>query len=187
MRFVQTARVSILIGCVAVMAACGRSCETAPNGATTAPTNVASSSGAAAGSGTAAPAQAAGGAAGGAAACALMTVEEVARVMGSASVRAEGQPEVGGATYCTYRDASGKPLVATSYMRSGATVFNAVAASMQPQSGLGDKAQWDASSATLQVLKGSTMHAITAGDGTMAIDRRLDLAKQLGAIGVARQ
>ena len=187
MPFSRTARLLTLISSVALLAACGGANETASTGATTtAPTNVAtSSSGAAGGAGTAAPAKAAGGAA--ADACALMTVEEVARVMGTSNVRAEGQPEVGGTSYCTYRDASGNPLVATSYLRSGAAVFNAVAGSMQPQPGLGDKAQWDANSATLQILKGSTVLAITAGDGTVAIDRRLDLAKQLGAIGVERQ
>jgi hypothetical protein len=107
--------------------------------------------------------------------------------MGATGVRTQGQPELAGATYCIYQDGSGSPIVATSYAKAGAIAFNAVASSMQPQSGLGDRSQWDPNTATLHILKGQTVLAITAGDGSVATDRRLELAKQLGAIGVARQ
>lgn len=120
-------------------------------------------------------------------ACALITADEVGRVMGATGVKAESQPEVAGASYCMYRGGDGSLIVATSYLRAGAAVFNAYTASAQAQPGLGDKAQWDASSAALQILKGQTVLSITAGDGRTPIERRLELSKQLGAIGAPRQ
>ncbi len=188
--------VSVLVAAgLALVAACSGSSEPAKssNATTTAATSVAKSAAtsaatsAAGGSGSAATATAAKTGATAADACALLTVEEVARVMGATGVKAEGQPELAGATYCMYRDASGNPIVATSYLKAGVAAFNAVSSGMQAQSGVGEKAQWDDSTATLQVLKGQTVHAITAGDGRLANPQRLELAKQLGQIAVARQ
>lgn len=193
--------VSVLVsGTLVLLAACGGSTEsTSTSKATTAATSAAkaasttaatSAAGAAGAASTATKTAATAAAKAGATAadaCALLTVEEVGRVMGATGVKAEGQPELAGATYCMFRDASGNPIVATSYLKAGVTAFNAVSSSMQAQSGIGDKAQWDDSTATLQVLKGQTVHAITAGDGRMANPQRLELAKQLGQIAVARQ
>ncbi|MCC6236806.1 MAG: hypothetical protein IT299_04440 [Dehalococcoidia bacterium] len=184
----------LVSGALLLLASCGGT-EVAPSSsATTAATSAAksaSTAGAAAtavkAASTAAATAAAKAGATAADACALLTVEEVGRVMGATGVKAEGQPELAGATYCTYRDASGNPIVATSYLKAGAAAFNAVSSGMQAQSGIGDRAQWDDNSATLQVLKGQTVHAITAGDGRMANPQRLDLAKQLGQIAAARQ
>ncbi len=194
--------VSLLVsGALVLVASCGGTGEStssssatttaatsaAKSAATAAATTAASGSGAASTATKAAATAAAKAGATAADACALLTVEEVARVMGATGVKAEGQPELAGATYCTYRDGGGNPIVATSYLKAGVTAFNAVSSGMQAQSGIGDKAQWDDNSATLQVLKGQTVHAITAGDGRMANPQRLDLAKQLGQIAVARQ
>lgn len=184
----------VVAGALAFLAACGGASETAAPASTsaakTASTAAATSAGGSGAAATAAKAAATTAAKAGATAadaCAVLTVDEVTRVMGASGVKAEGQPELAGATYCTYRDGSGNVIVATSYLKAGAPVFNAVAASMQPQSGVGDRAQWDETTATLHVLKGQTVFTISAGDGSMASARRLDLAKQLGQLGVARQ
>lgn len=190
----------VAAGALAFLAACGGASEkaapastsaatTAAKTASTAATTSAAGSSGAAATATKAAATAAAAKAGATAAdaCAVITVDEVARVMGASGVKAEGQPELAGATYCTYRDGSGKAIVATSYLKAGADVFNAVASSMQPQTGVGDKSQWDPNTATLHVLKGQTVLTISAGDGSVATAQRLDLAKQLGQLGAARQ
>lgn len=119
-------------------------------------------------------------------ACTLITVDEAARVMSASGVKAE--PSSGDPAYCTYRDGTGNPVVATAYMKSGAAaVFAALAGSSQSVPGLGERALWEPNSAALMILKGGTVLSITAGSGTVPLAQRLELAKQLGALGVARQ
>ncbi len=119
-------------------------------------------------------------------ACTLITIAEVGQVMGATGVKAE--PLAGDPAYCTYRDGAGAALAATTLMRKdAATGYQLWAGSARPVSGLGERAQWEPSTATLMVMKGGSVLAITAGDGRMDETKRQDLAKQLGALGAARQ
>ncbi|MFN8638779.1 MAG: hypothetical protein U0360_04820 [Dehalococcoidia bacterium] len=194
-RVVALASLALLLA-----SACSSATPAAETKATTAATTAASSgtkSGATAATGastaaakaatttTSAPATKAGATASDA--CGLITADEVGRVMGATGVKAESQPELAGATYCIYHSADGNSVAATSYLKAGATAYSAFSASSTPQAGVGDRAQWDPSSESLMVLKGQGVMVITAGDGSMPTARRIELAKQLAAIGVTRQ
>jgi len=180
-------RLSLLLAGVFVIAvACGGNSEPGPSATTGSASSPPASTAAPKETSAATTAPAKTGGASSPEACALITTDEVGRIMGAAGVRTEllaGDP-----SYCTYRDGAGSIVAATTYMRSGAaTAFQALSSGSQPVSGLGERAQWEPNSATLQILKGGTVLAITAGDGRMAAPQRQDLAKQLGAVGSAKQ
>jgi hypothetical protein len=117
-----------------------------------------------------------------------LTVDEVAETLGLAAVSAEsisGQP-----SFCTYRDtATSGPVVAISYTTQDAGTTYAVWASssgVTEVSGLGDGADFDPNSATLFILSGGAMMGITAGDGSLDVGQRQELAEQLGALAADR-
>ncbi len=177
--------------------ACSGTNETAgtdAKAATTATAAATTSSGASSGATTAAKAAttaataAAATKAGGTAAdaCSLITPAEVGQVMGVTGVTVDNLPELNGASNCIYKGPDNKIVVATAYLKAGVGAFNAMGGA-QAESGLGDKALWETNTAALMILKGQTVLSITAGDGSMPLARRLELSRQLGALGVARQ
>jgi hypothetical protein len=118
--------------------------------------------------------------------CGLITAEELASVMSATNVTTEAI--AGDPSYCSYR-AAGVLVAATSYDTKNAdVVFPSFAAEAGATvvSGIGDKAVFSPSTATLFIVKGSKIVGITAGAGTMPIEQRLDLSKQLGAIAAGR-
>jgi hypothetical protein len=128
-----------------------------------------------------------GGGGGGASdACGLITADEVATIMGVASATAEAT--AGDPSYCNYRSDDAF-LVATSFGTQNAElVYGAYEGEegAAAVSGIGDKAVFSPSLATLFFVKGENIVGITAGDGSMGIGDRQDLAEQLGAIAAGR-
>jgi hypothetical protein len=174
----------LLFGAVLVVSACsggGAATATPGTGATATAVPGATDTPAA---GTPIPTTAGGG--GASDACGLITAEELASVMSATNVTTE--PVAGDTSYCTYR-AAGVLVAATSYNLTNAdVVFPSFAgeAGATVVSGIGDKAVFSPSTATLFIVKGSKIVGITAGAGTMPIEQRLDLSKQLGAIAAGR-
>jgi hypothetical protein len=105
------------------------------------------------------------------------------RTSGVTSASLPGDP-----SYCTYSNNAGDTIVALSHMRSqGPAVFSVVAGGLQPIAGIGERAVWDPTAASLMILKGGTVLVLAAGDGSMTNESRQDLARQLAAIAVPRQ
>jgi hypothetical protein len=118
--------------------------------------------------------------------CAFLSTAEVARVMQTTTVTADAAS--GDPSYCTYSDTAGDTIVALTHMRSqGPAVFGTVVGGLQPIAGVGERAAWDPTAATLLILKGGSVLVLAAGDGTMTNESRQGLAKQLAAIAVPRQ
>lgn len=93
--------------------------------------------------------------------CGLATVEEVSQALGVTAVQAE--ENVGGdTTYCNYRDADGRSLLATSFSQADTNqmVFNSFAGADDavPVPGVGDNAV--VSGGALYVLAGNSMVGI---------------------------
>lgn len=179
----------LLVGAVLVVSGCGSAATVGPGGtATVAPGSTATATLPGAtdtpAAGTPVPTTAGGG--GASDACALITAEEVASVVGVASTTTE--PLAGEPSYCSYR--SGTDLVAaTSYGKTNAeAVYGAFAgeAGATVVSGIGDKAVFSPSTATLFIVKGQSIVGITAGAGSTPTEQRLEWAKQLGAIAADR-
>lgn len=173
----------LLVGAVLVSACSGGGGATASpgGGATTTALPGATDTPAA---GTPIPTTAGGG--GASDACGLITAEELASVMSATNVTTE--PIAGETSYCTYR-AAGALVAATSYSKSSADLVYpsfAAEAGATLVSGIGDKAVFSPSTATLFIVKGQQIVGITAGAGTMPIEQRLELSKQLGAIAAGR-
>lgn len=180
-------RINMLVtaaGMVAVLACGGPTPAPSASSATTAATTT--SAGTTSTAGAAAPKVAASAAPVTADVCTLITADEVGRVMSATGVKTE--PLTGDPSYCSYRDGAGALIAATSHLRQGsAAAYGAWAGSAKPVPGLGEKAQWVPSTATLMITKGGSVFSITAGSGRMAEAERQDLAQKLGALGAPRQ
>ena len=173
----------LLVGAVLVVSACsggGGATASPGGGATATPVPGATDTPAA---GTPIPTTAGGG--GASEACALITAEEVASVMGvpNTVTAIAGEP-----SYCNYQSDSAH-TVATSFTSTSAELsYGAFAGAAEAVvvSGIGDKAVFSPSLATLFVLKGQKLLAIAAGDSSVPSEQRLELEKQLGAIAAGR-
>ena len=123
--------------------------------------------------------------------CSLITTDEVAGVLGGSGWKAQEFPMVGGSGQCLYAESAGASAAATS-ITTGATVdmlwqtYAGLGADVTQVSGVGDKAIFLSSTATLFFQKGSTLIGITAGIGTDPEEDRLNAAKALGAIAAGR-
>jgi hypothetical protein len=120
-------------------------------------------------------------------ACDLLTVDEVAGVMGTAGLTADGVP--GEASYCMFLAPSGDLVAAISLIpRGGRTTFAvwSSASDTIKVDGIGDGATFDPSSASLFVVRGDAIAGFAAGQGDESQEDRLAWAKALAAIAVGR-
>jgi len=120
-------------------------------------------------------------------ACALVTADEAAGILGIEGVTTELTP--GDFSYCFYSDAAGDLIAASSYTaRGGHAAFDIwkAGAGVQEIDGIGDDAVFDPSSATLFVSKSDALLGMTAGIGTDPEAQRLDWARQFGQIAAGR-
>jgi hypothetical protein len=124
--------------------------------------------------------------AGGAAeACTLLTTDDVQAVVGTevtGTIPTPGYPSI-----CLYLTAT-NPAGAFSYWPGGGPLWTVYESSqsLEPVSGVGDSALWEAQTASLIVLKGDSLISITAGMGSDELSTRQQWAKQLAAIVVSR-
>lgn len=121
-------------------------------------------------------------------ACDLASPDEVGGVVGESGMTI-GMNTPGDVSYCIYQTAAGDAFVATSWMKRGGGGSFSIwksGAGVEDVDGLGDDAVFDPSSATLLVLQGDAIVSITAGDGTVAEDQRLDWSKAIAEIALGR-
>lgn len=129
-----------------------------------------------------------GGGGGGSDACGLITTDEVASVLGVSGTNADPTPGTTN-SYCHYTATDLSASVFTAMITADAGVAFGVyenEAGATKVSGIGDKAVYSPSTATLFILKGSHLAGITAGTGAMSEEERLALEKQLGTIAAGR-
>ena len=180
----------------ALVAACGGSASSVPDGTSTTPSDAAASQEAPNATPTEAPAATpdetgtGGGGGGGATstACQLVTVDEAGGVLGQDGLTVT-MDSPGDVSYCIYSDSAGAAIIASSLMtRGGSGAFSAwkAGAGVQQVDGLGDDAVFDPSSATLLVLKGDAIFSVTAGDGSQAEAQRIEWSKALAEIAIGR-
>lgn len=120
-------------------------------------------------------------------ACSVVSADDYSLVLSLDSVAAQlFEADV---SSCIFSNADGEPVGATSLTeRGGAAAFAAWASSagIEHVDGVGDDAVWDASTATLLVLKGDQLVGIVAGTGSDSEETRKAWSTQLGVIAAGR-